>query len=84
LQDIRLPPIWNQIEAAMAYTRGLPLLVLVENGLQDEGMLESRYDWRVKRVDLQKPVVDDPEFLGIVGDWQEQVIKRRDTPIAKL
>ena len=79
LKDIRLPTAWNQIEAAMAYTRGLPLLVLVEHGLQSEGMLESRYDWRVKWVNLQDPIVSDPEFLGIFKDWRENVLKKRDT-----
>src|SRR6476660_9625918 len=28
MTDFGLPTVWNQIEAAMAYTRGLPLLVL--------------------------------------------------------
>jgi hypothetical protein len=77
LKDIRLPTAWNQIEAAMAYTRGLPLLVLVEHGLQSEGMLESRYDWRVKWVNLQDPIVSDPEFLGIFEDWRKSVIAKR-------
>jgi hypothetical protein len=79
LKDVRLPPVWNQIEAAMAYTRGLPLLVLIENGLQEEGMLESRYDWRVKQVNLREPIVNDPEFLGMFEDWRENVLKKRDT-----
>lgn len=83
LHDMRLPPVWNHIEAAMAYTRGLPLLVLVENSLVEDGMLESKYDWKVKRVDLKESVVDDPEFLGIVDDWHEQVIMRRDAPAAR-
>ena len=82
LRSVRLPPAWNQIEAAMAYTRGLPLLVLVEHGLTDEGMLESKYDWRVKRIDPQKPIVDDPEFLGIFEDWRSNVIKCRDAPLS--
>ena len=80
LKDVRLPTVWNQIEAAMAYTRGLPLLVLVEHGLQDEGMLESRYDWRVKWVNIRDPIVSDPEFLGIFEDWRSSVLARRDTP----
>lgn len=80
LKDVRLPTVWNQIEAAMAYTRGLPLLVLVEHGLQDEGMLESRYDWRVKWVNLQDPIVSDPEFLGMFEDWRRSVFDKRDTP----
>jgi hypothetical protein len=71
LKGVRLPPVWNQIEAAMAYTQGLPLLVLMENGLQDEGILESRYDWRVKKVNLREPIVNDPEFLGMFEDWRE-------------
>jgi hypothetical protein len=80
LKDVRLPTVWNQIEAAMAYTRGLPLLVLVEHGLEDEGMLESRYDWRVKRVKLRDPIVSDPEFLAMFEDWRSNVVARRDTP----
>jgi hypothetical protein len=50
----------------------------MENGLQDEGMLESRYDWRVKKVNLREPIVNDPEFLGMFEDWRERVVKRRD------
>jgi hypothetical protein len=78
LKDVRLPTIWNQIEAAMAYTCGLPLLVLVENGLQDEGVLESRYDWRVKWVDLQDPIESDRDFRGMFEHWRENVIEKRD------
>jgi pimeloyl-ACP methyl ester carboxylesterase len=80
LKDVRLPTVWNQIEAAMAYTRGLPLLVLVEHGLQDEGMLESRYDWRVKRVNVEHPIVSDPDFLGMFEDWRRSVFDKRDAP----
>lgn len=80
LKDVRLPTVWNHIEAAMAYTRGLPLLVLIEHELQNEGMLEVRYDWRVKWVNLRDPIVSDPEFLGMFEDWRSSVVARRDTP----
>jgi hypothetical protein len=63
----------------MAYTRGLPLLVLVEHGLQDEGLLEARNDWRVKWIDLQEPIVSDPEFQGMFEDWRRSVLDRRDS-----
>lgn len=36
LSDISLPTPWNQIEAAMAYSFDLPLLVVAENGLKSE------------------------------------------------
>jgi hypothetical protein len=35
--DARIPTVWNQIEAAMAYTLRQPLLVIVEKGLRCEG-----------------------------------------------
>lgn len=39
-----LPTVWNQVEGAMGYTRGLPLLVLAENGLRADALLENKYD----------------------------------------
>jgi hypothetical protein len=67
----------------MAYTRGLPLLVIAEHGLQSEGLLESRYDWRVKWVHIGESVVEDPEFKGIFEDWRESVLQRRDEPLGR-
>ena len=48
LENEGLPTVWNQIEAAMAYTLGRPLLVIVEDGLVSEGLLEGKYDWIVQ------------------------------------
>lgn len=78
MKDVRFPTVWNQIEAAMAYVRGLPLLVVAEAGLQSEGLLESKYDWRVKWVDLDTFAVEDPEFSGMFDDWRESVLQQRD------
>jgi ferredoxin len=43
----------------MAYTRGLPLLV--ERGLLEEAMFESKYDWRVKHIEPDTSYVDLPD-----------------------
>lgn len=80
LERIALPTVWNQIEATMAYTLGLPLLVVADRSLLDEGLLEDKYDWRVKRVDLEDEITKDPEFLGIFEDWRKTVIAHRDAP----
>ena len=80
LKELSLPPVWNHIEATMAYTLGLPLLVVAERGLIVEGLLEENYDWRVKRVNLRDSVVEDPEFLGIFDDWRNSVLRYRDAP----
>ena len=37
LTDICLPTVWNQIEASMGYTKSLPLLLIAENGIKEEG-----------------------------------------------
>ncbi|MEV5748703.1 hypothetical protein AB0L00_12885 [Actinoallomurus sp. NPDC052308] len=73
ISDLALPTIWNQIEASMAYIKGHPLLVIVEDGLKTEGLLEGRYDWYVQRVDLDVDVLNGAEFKGIFSDWKRRV-----------
>jgi hypothetical protein len=71
--DVGLPTVWNQLEAAMAYMKGLPLLVLMENGLKMEGLLEPGYDWYVKRMQVAPDVAEDREFVGLFTDWRARV-----------
>jgi hypothetical protein len=73
IADVALPTVWNQVEAAMAYARGLPLLVLVQEELRTEGLLETGYDWYVKRMPLDAAAVSDREFCGIFKDWRSRV-----------
>jgi hypothetical protein len=73
IEGLTLPTVWNQIEAAMAYTRGHPLLVIVEPSLEREGLLDQGYDWFVQEA---KPGVESfgtPELLGRVKDWKRRV-----------
>jgi hypothetical protein len=70
---VALPTVWNQIEAAMAYSRGLPLLVVVEHGMRPEGLLEGRYDWYVQEVAVSRDCLNDPEFRGVLSDWLRRV-----------
>jgi hypothetical protein len=73
LSDIRLPTTWNQIEAAMAYSRGHPLLVIVENTLKPEGLLDDKYDWYVQRVKIDNETLSSQEFNGVFSDWKNKV-----------
>lgn len=68
-----LPTVWNQIEAAMAYTHSHPLLVIVEHGLKSEGLLEKGYDWYVQSCKLDESVLAGPEFVGVFADWKRRV-----------
>lgn len=76
-ESVRFPTVWNQIEASMSYAKGLPLLVLVERGLRDDGLLEARYDWYVQRIDLQDPSLRTNEFQAVLADWVRQVDKHQ-------
>lgn len=72
-RDIKLPIVWNQIEAAMTYTRKQPLLVVVERGLKIEGLLAESYDWYVLTVDVSGTSLQSKEAHAVVSDWSQKV-----------
>jgi len=57
----------------MAYSASLPLLVIVEAGLQNEGLLEKGYDWYVQEVSLQSASLATAEFNGVLYSWKQKV-----------
>jgi len=75
LEYIALPTVWNQIEAAMAYTLGHPLLVIIEKGLRSEGLLEYGYDWYVNYVNLSDLDLNEKNFHGVFVDWKNRIDK---------
>lgn len=72
--DIRLPTPWNQIEAAMAYSRKHSLLVIVEDGLKCEGLLERGNDWYVQSVKPEAAALSTMEFNGVLSSWKQKMI----------
>lgn len=68
---------WSQIEPAMAYQLGLPILILREIGVLEEGILERGV------VGLYMPEFDPtvaaddyfraPEWNGMIGRWEGYV-----------
>jgi hypothetical protein len=77
LADVKLPTPWNQIEAAMAYSRGLPLFVIGEHGLKSDGLLERGYDWYVQWVKLEPAALTTPEFNGVLASWKQKLLDRK-------
>lgn len=73
LGPTRFPTVWNQIEAALAYGRGLPLLVICENGLKDDGLLEGNYDWKVFWTEFKPGELRSDRFTGFVQSWKRLV-----------
>jgi hypothetical protein len=73
LQDVSFPTAWNQIEAAMAYERDLPLLVVAQKGLRQDAVFESTSDIRPFWVDLKVNVDNTEGFLGYLRSWKRDV-----------
>jgi hypothetical protein len=71
--SFRLPTVWNQIEAAIAYDKDLPLLVIAERGVKEEGLMEGRYDWTVYWTDLDPAEFQSEKFLAFVATWKNAV-----------
>jgi hypothetical protein len=65
--------IWNQMEAAMAYVLGLPLIVFAEEGIRVEGVLEPR-DWAVQWLGLDPAALQTPQSMGVIDDWKNHVV----------
>jgi hypothetical protein len=82
LSSVRITTVWNHIEATLGYARGIPLLVIAENQLLEDGMLEGRYDWSVYWSDFTPEDLRSDRFLGHLRSWQELVTKHRDETLA--
>src|SRR5271165_38380 len=82
LAHIKLPTPFNQIEAAMSYSRGLPLMVIVEEGLKMEGLLERGYDWYVQIVKPDPAALTTAEFNGVLSAWKAKLTQRPTKPTA--
>jgi hypothetical protein len=74
LGNVRLPTPWNQIEAAMAYTRGHPIMIIVESGLTSGGLLERGNDWHIQWVDPNVAALNTVEFKGVLASWKDKMI----------
>ena len=75
LTNVSLPTVWNQIEAAMAYSMEQPLLAIVEPDLRSEGVLEEGYDWYVKWLDLSPGSLAESGFVKTFDSWKQNVMK---------
>jgi hypothetical protein len=64
----------------MAHSRGQPLLMIVEDGIESEGLLERGYDWYVQRVKLEVGALNTSEFNGVLASWKQKMIQSPTKP----
>lgn len=84
LKNISIATPWNHIEAAMAYSRHLPIFVITEEGLKAEGLLEPGYDWFVLSVPLVSSRLNTPQFNGILSDWKSKICKHKPSSTKRI
>ncbi|MBR0282642.1 MAG: hypothetical protein IJQ81_13850 [Oscillibacter sp.] len=77
---------WCQIEPAMAFQIGLPVLIFREKGVLDEGILEKGvFGTYMPEFDLDsiEPYFQSKEYRQVIQDWEHkvwQVVGRKGTP----
>ncbi len=78
---------WAHIEPAMAYQLGLPVLILREKGVIDEGILERGVvGLYMPEFDLERAInsyLDSLEWQDMIGKWESQVrtvVTNKGTP----
>lgn len=76
LTDVKIPTVWNQIEATLAYDAKLPLLVIVEPSIRKDGLLEQGNDWYVQELSVTPSSLNSPAFSGILEAWNDRLVDR--------
>jgi len=82
LSSAAFPTAWNQIEAAMAYEKGLPLLVIAEERLRREALLDSGNDVKPFLTALDQAIVRSDGFQGYLRSWKEDVERHAREPMS--
>ncbi len=73
IENISLPTTWNHIEGSIAYTFDMPLLVIAEDVLKNEGLIDNKYDWSVFWTNINPDIVKSENFIGFIKSWKSAV-----------
>jgi len=85
LVDEKYTTTWNHIESAIAFSMGIPLYILCQTGVVEEGLIESKVDWFVQRIDLVPDVLSKPQVLESIRAWvNERVVPHAKKPAGAL
>lgn len=61
LKSVRYTTPWNQIEASLAFALQIPIFVLMEPNLWEEGLLEQKFDWYVDRISISAAALSNKD-----------------------
>ena len=77
---------WNHVESAMAFAMGIPLYIICEKGLKEEGLIESKIDWFVQYIDFDKAKLRAPEVIKSLQSWvsKTRTRKKKSNSVMKI
>jgi hypothetical protein len=83
LNGLSYTTAWNHIESAMAFSLGLPLYIICQHGLVEDGLIETKLDWYVQQADIARGSIFRPEVSGSLQSWvSARVFPRASSPRA--
>ena len=59
------------------------MLVIVESGVRNEGLLEHGYDWYVQTVETDASALTSSEFNGVLASWKQMIIDKPKQSVLK-
>jgi hypothetical protein len=69
LKNEKFTTPWNHIESAIAYSLGLPIYIIAQRGLTEEGLIEAKADWYVLTIDFTDENLRRPEVFQSLASW---------------
>src|SRR5688572_4713109 len=69
---------WLHIEATLAAAQGLPILVIREPSVREDGLLEAGHGWDVHVTPLNANFLESPAFTQSFGRWCDDVRRCAD------
>jgi glycosyltransferase involved in cell wall biosynthesis len=76
ITDERHPTVWNQIEAGIAFGLGVPILLIIEEGMKQEAMLKDRLEFRAITAPLDPSFFETLQFRSQFADFTK-IARRR-------
>jgi hypothetical protein len=77
--EMKLATAWNQVEAAIGYQAGIPMLLICEQGVHRDGVFDSEGIASPVMVSISPPALEGVVFLNTLQSWVNAVKKHAET-----
>lgn len=79
IEPLVTPTVWNHVEAALARSLGLPVLILAEEGCRADGMLDSMVQIKTQWLEFEPEQLSKPHVRQLFDGWLRAMDDRAST-----